>query len=917
MKRNGDGHYRLAFVVVALVILVPLLQWVRAQGRKAPIHMTTDWSNRHIVFSQPSSLPQSWRLNNEPRFNHQWLRRNARALQPKGQPPQSGSPANRDAIDQPSGGRVRNDIGDRPIGPFRPNRRRGPATDVQTIHADWGMSMQANGTTGIEMFPAKFSFDVSAAPDCVNDFVVFNTSLPGSAPANASRNGTFTGNAANAQTVTITNGTDSITLFANTGVLTTASGTVTTNGPQNNDTVTVGSITYRFRTVGNGLQIANDVLIGASNSLSARNLRAIIDAAIGECGSTTCFNTGTTTSPNPAVTHAVGNSTNVDTLTAPVDGVAGNFALASSNGGRLTIGGGLGTNGAGANDGLNFLTPGNNTTNATNLAAAIARNGAAVGVTSTSAVAVVTVTATSAGPDGNLITLAEGLNNFAWAVGPPTTLAGGAGEASIIAFNNIYSTQGNAGGFCNQDGPSVMWSYRTSTLGTPGGSVTSPVISGDGTKVAYVETSVSGAVLHLLKWKAGEGASVGDTAAPTTPLSAGQDWAANCPAGNSCIMNITFNGGAAAQDTNSSPFYNYNTDILYVGDNNGMLHKFTGVFLGAPAEVITAPWPMAVNGTANISSPVMDNGSGNIFMGDDSGRLSYVRETGSSTGTCNPGSNGGVVPCLGNATIQVGTGGAITDAPLVDGTAGTVLVANGTSTNAAAQRGTLVQASTSLATLTTLAIGGNANPGAAIHMGSFDNNYLNATVGSIPATAHFYICGKDNAFLDRPAIYQLGFSAAGVLNNSIGTPLTGLVSASGEACSPITEIENLNDPGGAKEWLFFSIGNLSNTVDPIPSGSPCRTDQAGCLISLDITSGVWPPSSALTATISLPANNTGSTSGIIVDNIADPLTSPEASSIYFTLGGNSVSGTGNPGLPQCNGHNGVGCAVKLTQAALQ
>ncbi len=903
MKRYIQKNYRFVLAIAAMVVLVPLVQWVRAQGRRQPVHLTTDWSNRHLVFSQPGSFTQAWHLQNQPRYSHQWLRRNEAALRNAAIQERGGPAKLRNDRNNGNGGHIGNDFVERPVGPFRPGRRPGPVTDVQRLRADWGMSMQANGTTGIEMFPAKFSFDVSAAPDCVNDFVVFNTSLPGTAPAFASRNGTFTGNAANAQTVTITNGSDSITLFANTGVLTTASATVTTNGPLNNDTVTVGSITYRFRTVGNGLQNVNDVLIGASNSLSARNLRAIIDAAIGECGSSTCFDTGTTTSPNPAVTHPVGNSVNVDTLTAPVDGVAGNFTLASSNAGRLTIAGGLGTNGAGANDGLNFLSTGNNTTNATNLAAAIARNGGAVGVTSTSAVAVVTVTATSAGPDGNLITLTEGLNNFTWAVGPPTTLAGGAGQASIIAFNNIYSTQGSSGGFCNQDGPSVMWSYRTSTLATPGGSVTSPVISGNGDKVAYVETSVSGAVLHILKWNAGEGVSIGDTAAPTTTLSAGQNWTANCPVGNSCIMNITFNGGATDQDTNSSPFYDYNTDNLYVGDNVGKLHKFSGVFLGAPAEVLVG-WPVTVHAATSLSSPVMDNGSGNIFMGDASGRLSFVVE---STHT------------LGGATIQVGTGGAITDAPLVDGTAGTVLVANGTSTpDGGAHFGTLLQTNTTLsATLTTLTIGGTTNPGSAIHMGTFDNTYLTSNVGSIPATAHFYICGKANTNGDRPAVYQLGFNASGVLNNSIGAPLTGLVSGSGEACSPITEIENPNDPGGAKEWLFFSIGNLSNTVDPIPSGSPCRTDQTGCLISFDITSGVWPPSPASTATISLPANNTGSTSGIIVDNIADPVISPEASSIYFSLTVNSAAGTGAPGLPQCNGHNGVGCAVKLTQAALQ
>ena len=45
-------------------------------------------------------------------------------------------------------------------------------------------------------------------------------------------------------------------------------------------------------------------------------------------------------------------------------------------------------------------------------------------------------------------------------------------------------------------------------------------------------------------------------------------------------------------DTFSAPFYDYvgTDDVLYVGDDNGNLHKFTGVFAGTPAES-GSPWP--------------------------------------------------------------------------------------------------------------------------------------------------------------------------------------------------------------------------------------------------------------------------------------------------------------------------------------
>lgn len=567
-----------------------------------------------------------------------------------------------------------------------------------------------------------------------------------------------------------------------------------------------------------------------------------------------------------------------------------------------------------------------------------------------------TVTALAEGTDGNLITPDSTLPlSGGFTLGSP--LKGGAGQASIIAFNNLYSTQGSAGGYCDSNGPSVYWSYQTSTLATKGAVVTSPVISGDGSKIAYVETSSSGAVLHLLQWKAGEGTGPGAGAVPATTLTVGtQDWS-NCPPGTSCIFNIPFNGGA--QDTNSSPFYDYNADALYVGDNAGKLHKFINVFLGSksstrPAEVIGTGWPITVHGAA-LSSPVKDNISGNIFVGDNSGTLSYVKEVGSSTGTCSGGGN--ATPCLGQTlgasgsgtttTINVSTGasnvangafasGAVVDGPIVDGSNGTVYVVNGS--EGGTNSGTLIETNTALGSavvgdvIANLKIGGEGGGIARsyIHSGAFDNAYLTSAGG----TGFMYVCGKDQASIDQPAIYHLSITA-GVASTTVGTQLTHLVSANGFACSPVTEVENT---ASSTEWIFFSIAGSATSIDPIPAASACRTDNNGCLISINVTTyttaALWNTfataastggTASVTAAISLPAGaatgpNGGdidATSGIIVDNIANTTTYPQSSSIYFTLSGNSASGTGIPGLPQCNGLNGVGCAAKLTQAAFQ
>jgi hypothetical protein len=649
---------------------------------------------------------------------------------------------------------------------------------------DWGAALLAGGTVGLGMFPAKFTFDVSATPSCANDFLAMNTSLAGVSPsAAASKTGTWSGAVATGGTVTISSPEGTMVLTAS-----------------------------------------------------------------------TTLNTGT------------------------------NFQVITST-----------------------------TVEATNLAAAINRNNFAtlgaghLKVRATSAVAVVTVSASADGTtnvngsEGNLINLAQAVlpaSRFTWG---GATLTGGLGTGNIVAFNKLYSTQGSAGGLCNQDGPSAYWSYYTGT----GQALTSVVLAGDGSKVAFVESAAgTGATLRIIKWKAGQGSGAGYPVAPTTTLTAGQNWSTNCPAANSCMSSIAFNGGATSTDTRSSPFYNYNTDVLYVGDNNGKIHKFTGVFNGTPAEV-TSGWPITVNAGTILTGPVYDGVSGNIFVGDSTGRLSFLREVGSAVGACGSGSP----PCLGSVNLAVGTGGALNDPPVVDGATGKVIATNGSETSA---NGVILQASTALTGAVTFAIGGTSAGTGAIYSGAFDNTYINSASPSI--SGHMYVCGNDPAHGSRAGLYQLSFNGTGVLTG-VGTALVNLVSAGSgggsQACSPVTEVYNPNASGGAKDWIFFSTADHASNANPIPAGSTCRTNGLGCLISIDVTGNpTWPPT-VVTNARSMPANASGSTSGIVVDNVASSVSSPQASSVYFTLGVNSVA------TSPCNTTTGVGCVIKLTQSALQ
>ncbi|MGC1616727.1 MAG: hypothetical protein WA736_18775 [Candidatus Acidiferrum sp.] len=732
LKRNGLSVARLVLASVCVLamafLLVPRDTRTHAQNH-VRVPVTHDWSTAHMVFSAPSSMAQAWRLQAEPRYHRQWTRRNAAALV-------------RDRIE-----RVRS----------HPN---------EAPRKDWGYPLLAGGTSGLGQFPAKFTFDVNAAPDCTNDFVVFNQAgLAGVAPtAAATRTGAFTNDPA-------------------------AGGTVTITSPE-----------------------ATLVLTASATD----------------------------------------------------------------------------------NTGLNFQVGGGVAADATNLAAAIVRNNAGLGVTAVSAGNEVVVTALANGVEGNLVTVAKTLTHFAWS---GAKLISGKGTGNIVAFNNLYSTQGGAGGLCGLNGPSVYWSYFIGTGRVP----TSVVLSSDGTKAAFVESVGGIGYLVILKWQAGQGTGAGYPATPDITVGAGDTWSNDCLPGNSCMIALRFNG--PFNDTGSSPYYDYTTDTIYVGDDSSRVHKFIGVFNdnAVPTEVTTG-WPIQVHGASNLTSPVYDATSGNVYVGDSAGRLSFIREVGSTVGVCTP------APCLDPTHLQVGTGGTIVDSPIVDGTNGMVFAVNGTDTT---NNGTVLQATTDLSSsVVSFPIGGTAAGGSVMYSGAFDNDYFKSSKPNI--AGHMYVCGKDPANTDRPAIYQLSFDAATAVLTSVGTPLTGLSTADGVACSPVTEFDNPNGggPGVEQDWIFLSFGDAANPASPIIG--PCATGNAGCLLSVNVFGAPsWPPVT-VGSTASLPPNAAGASSGIVVDNIS---TAAQASSIYFTLRANSV-GTG-PGVPSCNTTAGLGCAVKLTQSGLQ
>ncbi len=480
-----------------------------------------------------------------------------------------------------------------------------------------------------------------------------------------------------------------------------------------------------------------------------------------------------------------------------------------------------------------------------------------------------------------------------------TSLVGSSSSPSIVAFNQLYNGTAGGNGFCGTGGPSVYWAYNTNAAGdSTGKNLTSPALSRDGTKIAFVENSNNSgtAVLHILRWHAGEGGTIAAPVAVANTLPNGNPWTdtVHCPASSSCMASISFNG--SNKDTMSPPFVDFTGDALYVGDDNGSLHKFAGVFEGTPTEVTTGGWPITVNSGYELAGPVFDLISGNIFVTDMNGRLSFVRDTSSTVGSC----AGGSPPCLGTNNVQMNNSllnlftNPIVDPPTLDSSTGRVFAFIGNDGAVLGATANVVQADTQLSSGSVVTVSVGA-PGADLHSGAFDSAYLSSASPSV--AGHLYVCGKAS-LLDNPTLYRISFSGTGVMNSSKDAgSLTVAVFpgglGNGPECSPVTELLN-----GTSDRIFFSVTN--NGI----SGDGC-TGGVGCVMSISI-----PTAAPFTfpAAISSALPESGGTSGIIVDNVGS---SGQESNFYFTPLANSTGG-----IP-CNGTSGVGCAVKLTQSALQ
>ena len=569
-------------------------------------------------------------------------------------------------------------------------------------------------------------------------------------------------------------------------------------------------------------------------------------ASAGATGSgNLALNYGTWTTANGVGTVTITNGTRVLTLTASTT----------------------------QNTGLFFQVANGSTaaTRATNLGNAINRNGGVVGVIGGdgSSLGFPTLSGYQAithGNGGNSITATSSVAGFTWNAAAASGGSGTAGQPTIFALNQLYSGCGSV----TQGFPATYWSYNTAA----GAFVElSPTVSMDGSQVAFVERSGTNASLVLLKWSST--ASIGTLGVPTVPATATAAAYRTCAA--PCMTKFPL----GANDITSSPFIRYDNDEIYVGDAAGKLHKFTGVFLGTPAQA-GAPWPVTVSSNNALSSPVYDNGSGLVFVGSargltTGGQLHSVSAAGTLVSTGQLG---------GNPTANTAATG-VADTPIVDvlGQRVYAFVASDTSTSCGTANCMAVyqfKTNVSLNGLTSprAQIGRGQRETYTLRAGTFDNAYWSSANSTSPS-GFLYVCGTlaDGSDTDRPTLWRIPIAANVMGTPAAGPRLTNNTTDSGP-CAPLGEIMN-----GATDYLYTSVSVAGN-----------QTGCAGaCVYMFKITSipaGSWTSTLAASAGLAAP----GGTGGLIFDNIS---TSAGASQVYYS----TLTSPGN--------------AIQASQAALQ
>jgi hypothetical protein len=527
-----------------------------------------------------------------------------------------------------------------------------------------------------------------------------------------------------------------------------------------------------------------------------------------------------------------------------------------------------------ANNGTFFCTASTTTTLTLINTAAIAETNAATAASST---AYTTYLSTSTA--ANWVGITTAITGFANAgnnitVIPGTLMDPGYGFA-VATGTQVNETHAATITF-EYEAPTFLFSYAIQS----GASALSPVLSLDGTKIAWVDSETP-AILHVTTWKAGEGtnATTGSVGIDlqTTP--------GNCTSGESCDVTVNYTDtsttGCTANsnsNTNSNLYVDYSSDNGYVSADNGVLYQISGIFKGNPTLTFCTRFTTTLNfGGKNIGSPVYDAVNNTVYVSDGVKLYAYTVGATGFTAASTP-------------SYTYSTNGQSSTGPVLDAF-NNFIYAFSNHDNQPSNKTSVTQIKTSLASGVNVNLGPQFGSEAVpLYYGAFDNNYYTygPAYGSNPAST-LYTCGTDSTKTYNQDLFAVSFNAStGVANtatvmsnnhNVNGNAPDGTSQATAVTCSPLSEFYD-----GTNDRLFVGSGTVGATT------GPNLVQMWNINTQLTNTGGTMPTYTAEAT------GYVGGTSAITMDNIS---TDVGAESVYFgteSADANATNITGNYNL---------------------
>jgi hypothetical protein len=445
-------------------------------------------------------------------------------------------------------------------------------------------------------------------------------------------------------------------------------------------------------------------------------------------------------------------------------------------------------------------------------------------------------------------------------------------QADLVGLKNLY-TDSAGNGYCAGAGPTFLFSYAI--VGTTGtgkyGSSLSPVLSLDGKKVAWIQGGgTNAATLHVTTWATGSGQGTNATTGSVAVNGASSDVVLAYTAASGCT-------GTLKTDSDSDMYVDYASDTAFVSADNGILYDISGIFHGTP----TVKFCIDVNTSAGayMGGAVYDSLLNEVFVSDSSTVYAYTVGAASFT--------------LAASHIYAASAAMnyAASAPVLDAFYGFIYMFT-THDNEATAHTSVAQLPTSLASVVYVPLGPvGTTPSVELNYGAFDNNYYN--FGPKNAASTLYSCGTDSTTNSAQDLFAIKFiPATGVVNTTPAMAANTNVNPGGNSgiCSPITEFFD-----GTTDRIFVGMGDYN-----------AATTGANVVQMWNVTSRLTSTADTYTAQ---ETGYQGGTSGFTVDNIASPITYPQAESVYFyTLAESASAAT-------CGASRY--CAVKLTQSLLQ